>query len=489
MSLAGPLHQVLIRLNPLVVTFCASLVLSWVAGQGKLVNRDGILYLHIARTLVEEGYTEAAKYGDLTFLPMLIAALSYVVPIGYETLAKLLSALFMAGACLLMVDIVRRRVPDATWFAVLVVLAMPAYNQYRNEILREYGFWFFSMLGFWYAMRLQDRPGWREALSVQITFMLAALFRLEALSFLVAISCWQTWAAPVGERLRRVGMMIALPLAGGVALGLLIATGTITTPSRMAYYMTAANPLQKIEIFSVAAARMSDHVFSFAYSREEAGYILFFGLLSVIPMKFLNMMGVMLVPFAFQCARGKRRFASEWPSLAWGFGAFCLVLAGFVTHNMFLVGRYVSTLNLLAVPFIALGLSALSERFPRAKFLLLALVLVTIFANVVSTSARANHILEAGNWLRQHVDDKTRVGVENARIPYYAGWKMSRAPGYERKALAEELAAGRIDLAVFEFSRKETEIDAWLSQHHLVALQRFVGEKGDLVILAAREQR
>ena len=489
MSLTGLLQQALMRLNPLMTTFVASLMLSWISVQGRLVNRDGILYLDIARTLTEDGYAAAAKYGDLSFLPMLIAGLSYIVPLGYESVAKLLNALFMAGTCILMVDIVRRRVPEVTWFAVLVVLAMPAYNQYRNEILREYGFWFFSMLGFWYAMRINHRPSWREALTVQVTFMLAALFRLEALSFLVAISCWQAWAAPATERLRRAGMMITLPLAGGVVLGLLIATEMIPPPSRMVYYLTAVNPLHKIETFSAAAARMSEHVFTFTYSREEAGYILFFGLLSVIPMKFLNMMGVMLLPFAYQCSRAKRRFSIEWPPLAWAFGVFCLVLAGFVTHNMFLVGRYVSTLNLLAVPFITLGVATLCERFPRWKFVLLALIVITMFANVVSISARSAPIQEAGLWLKQNVDGSTRVGVENSRIAYYAGWKMSRARGYDRKALADELTAGRLDLAAFEIDRKETEIQTWLAQQRFVEIQRFVGTKGDAVILAAPEQR
>ena len=167
-------RNLLARLNPVYVTIALSLLLSWLAAHGRLVNRDGILYLDIARMIVEDGYAEAAKYGDLTFLPLLIAGLSYVLPLDYETIAKLLNAFFMAGACALLVAIVRRNAPEAAWFAVLVVLAMPAYNQYRNEILREYGFWFFSLLGFWYSMRGSERLGWQDALKIQAVLMLAA---------------------------------------------------------------------------------------------------------------------------------------------------------------------------------------------------------------------------------------------------------------------------------------------------------------------------
>ena len=153
-------------LGPVRAAFIGSLLLSFVAVQGHLVNRDGIHYLETARAFLEGGLSGEVNVGELAFLaflPTLIAALAFVTRVSLENTALILNALFMAGTCALLVGITRRRLPEAAWLACLVVLAMPAYNQYRNEILREYGFWFFSLLAFFLAMRWNDTQRWREA--------------------------------------------------------------------------------------------------------------------------------------------------------------------------------------------------------------------------------------------------------------------------------------------------------------------------------------
>ena len=110
-------------LGPVRAAFLASLLLSLVALQGHLVNRDGIYYLEKAGAILEYGLTagmafgkvsaELKRVGEWVFLPALIAAFSKVTGLGPETAAHLLNALFLAGSCALLVDWVRRRVPEA----------------------------------------------------------------------------------------------------------------------------------------------------------------------------------------------------------------------------------------------------------------------------------------------------------------------------------------------------------------------------------------
>ena len=476
--------------GPVRATFVVSLLLSWLAVQGRIVNRDGIYYLDTARTILEEGLGAVMRVGEWNFLPALVAAVSAATPLGLEAAAQTLNGLLLAGTCALLVDWVRRRAPEAAWFAVLAVLAMPAYNQYRNEILREYGFWFFSMLGFWLAMRWTERRGVKDLLWSQLAILTAALFRLEAAAFFLALMAWQMTLAVPGSRLRTTLVSVALPTGALVLGALLVLAGVIELPRRILYYLSAADPIQKTFTLSDAAARLSDKVLPYKYSREEAIYILSIGLLSIIPIKFLKMMGLLLVPFAYRFKDGGfRKILAPWQPLPWAFAVYVLVLAAFVTQQMFLVGRYVSILNLLAVPLVAVGFAQLAARHERWQPLFAALALAMVAANVVSLTPRQTQIIEAGNWLRQHAAADLRVGMENGRVAYYAGWKLARANYYERQALADELASGRLDLAAFEIDRKETETDAWLMQKRLVEMRRFVGPKGDMVILAAPAAR
>jgi len=475
--------------GPVGTAFISSLLLSWIALDGALINRDGILYVEVAQAMLEHGFALQRGGIDWQFLSLLMAGLSAAMGLAPETTGHLLNAFLLAGACSLLVAIVRRRQPEAAWVACLVVLAMPAYNGYRNELLREYGFWFFCMLAFWLAMRWEASGRWREAIVCQLALGIAALFRLEAVAFYPALMLWQAFGAPTGQRRQRVLMMGCVPLVGALLAVILFLTGVIAAPGRMIYYLDAANPLRTLQIIGEAAGRMSEYVFPSKYSREEAGYILFIGLLSVIPMKFLKMAGVFVVPLAYAfVAQPLRTVLSRWQPLPWAFLAYVLVLAAFVTHQFFLVGRYVSLLNLLAVPVAAAGLALLMERFPRWKALIVALALLTMAANVISFTPRKTHIVEAGRWLGANAHDAARVGVDNARLAYYAGWPASQAASLDRPALAQALASGRVDMVAIEAPRKDTGAEKWLEELRLKPVQRFANKAGDTVIVAVPAQ-
>ncbi|MBE7422482.1 MAG: glycosyltransferase family 39 protein [Zoogloeaceae bacterium] len=471
--------------GPVRAAFVGSLLLSWVALSGALINRDGIHYVEVARAMLEQGFALQRGGADWQFLSILMAGLSALTGMTPETSGHLLNALLLAGTCSLLVAIVRRRLPEAAWAACLVVLAMPAYNGYRNELLREYGFWFFCALSFWLAMRWEAAPRWREALACQLALGIAALFRLEAVAFYPALMLWQAFAAPAGQRVRRVIMLGCLPMIGAVLAAVLFGSGTVPQPARVSYYFEAANPVRTLQLLNEAGSRMSETVFKYKYSREEAGYILFFGLLSVIPMKFLKMAGVFVVPLAYAVlTHSIRAVLARWQPLPWAFLAYLLVLIAFVTHQFFLVGRYVSLLNLLAVPVAAAGFALLMQHFPRWRGVMVALALVTMAANVVSLSPKKTHIAEAGRWLGVNAPDSGRVGVDNARIAYYAGWRTSQAVSLDRAALGTALAQKRIDMVAVEAPRKDAETEVWLAEHRLQAVQRFANKAGDAVIVA-----
>jgi len=474
--------------GPVRAAFFGSLILSWLALlRGDLVNRDGVIYLDAARTILEQGLAAVGQLNPVWMaFSTLVAGIAALTGLKPEAAAHLLNALFLAGACGLLVAVTRRRMPEAAWAACLVALAMPAYNGYRDMVLREFGFWFFCLLALWLAMRWEDAPRWREAIACQAVLALAAFFRLEAIAFYPALMLWQLFAAPSGQRLRRAFMIGGIPFTLSLLGAVLIAGGQIPLPGRLAYYLEAVSPAHKLQAIHDAAQRMSEAVLKHKYSREEAGYILVFGLLSVIPVKFVKMAGVFVVPLAYPLlAQPLRAFLARWRPLGWLFLAHAVVLAFFVTHEFFLVGRYVALLHLLAVPIAAVGVALLWQRFPRWRAAIAALALLTMAANVVSLSPPKTHIVEAGRWLAEHASDPRRVGTDNVRIVYYAGWKSGDAQVLDRAGLGKALAEHGLDLVAIEATRKDADAEDWLRQNGLVSLQRFTNKEGGSVIVAA----
>lgn len=475
-------------LGPVRAAFLGSLLLSLVAlVRGDLVNRDGVIYLDAARTLLEQG---PAAIGQLNPVWMafssLVAGIAAITGLSPENAAHALNALLLAGSCGLLVAITRRRLPEAAWAACLVALAMPAYNGYRDMVLREFGFWFFCLLALWLAMRWEESPRWREAIACQAALALAACFRLEAIAFYPALMLWQLFSAPAGRRLRLAFMIGGIPFALSLLGAACVAAGILPLPGRLAYYLEAASPAHKLQAIHDAAQRMSESVLKHKYSREEAGYILLFGLLTIIPVKFVKLAGVFVVPLAYPLlTQPLRAFLARWQPLAWLFLVHAVVLTFFVTYEFFLVGRYVALLNLLAVPVAAAGLSLLWQRFPRWRVLVAALALLTLAANVISLSPPKTHIVDAGRWLGAHAREPARVGADNVRIVYYAGWKNGDAVVQDLPGLAKALAEGRLDLVAIEAARKDTEAEGWLGANGLIPLQRFTNKEGRSVIVAA----
>lgn len=482
---AGRLAPLVGRVRPARAAFAGSTLLSVLAiVTGGTLNRDGMLYVDAARMFLADGLAATHAVFGWPFLPVLMAAVSQLTGLGLENAGYLLNVLFMAGACALLVACSARLLPEAAWPICLALLAIPGLNDYRHEVLREYGCWFFVMLSFWLALRWSERPRWRSVLPVHAALVAAALFRPEALALFPALILWQASDAPAAERWRRLAMIGALPVAGLATLVAMSAADTL--PGRLAADLGHFSP----ERF-LAKARQLEQVLP-EYARGQAATILFFGSLAIIPVKFVKMMGVFNLPLLFPCAEpGEFRAAIGRARLfAWAFLAHLLVLMVFVTDLHFLAGRYMAALLLFVVPFAGYGLWRLFERFPRWRAPVVLVSILIALSNVVSTSPGKHHFVAAGQWLAANAQDSPRVYVESARSAYYAGWRFSARPAPEvRRQLTEGLRRGDYDLVVLEVSRKEAAIAPWLAASGLREIVRFTHPNRDAVVIAEPQPR
>lgn len=467
-------------LTPVRTAFVGSLLLSLLARSGGMINRDGMLYVDTARTFLDGGFGAAREVFSWPFLSILMAAVAQLTGLGLENAGYLLNALFMAGACALLVACGGRQFPDAAWSICLVTLAIPGLNEYRNELLREYGCWFFIVLAFWLALRWSERPRWLTALPVHFSLGAAALFRPEALALFPAFVAWQLFDAPSGEKWRRVLMIAGPPLLGLIAFLAYYLSGQISSGNRLVGELGRFNP-----------AKFDDKARAFAvildeYARDQARTILFFGSLAIIPVKFVNKIGIFIVPLLFFLVSSHARAAiARYPLFAWGFFAHLLVLTVFVTDLHFLAGRYVGLLYLLSAPLTGVGLWLLMQRYPRWRMIMIAAAVLIMIANVVSLSPGKTQYVQAGAWLAANAGESPRVYIESGRTAYYAGWqRIKEQPAKNRSALSEAVAQGKYDLLVLEVSRKEPAIEPWLESTGLQVVQRFVNVNQDAVIIA-----
>lgn len=466
-------------LTPVRTTFFISLMLSLVAWLGTTVNRDGMLYVQTAHAFLEGGFTAARMVFNWPFLPIAMALLSNITGLSPETAGYLLNACFMAGVCALMVSCVAQKQPTLAWTASVVVLAIPGLNEYRNELLREFGCWFFIMLSFWLATKWEARLTWTKALIIQTVLLISALFRPETLALFPALVAWQWFSSPKPQRLRRCMMLGTLPLLGSFVLLALYLDGTFSASNRL------ASDLARIsgERFDAKAELLANGLI--VYAHENTRTILFFGSLSLIPEQLFVKFGIFLIPLIFLFARREQGAVLKWhPLFAWAITAHLLVLAIFVLDLQFLAGRYVGPILLFSVPFVTAGMYGLLQAFPNKHIAIIGLALLMALSNVISTSPGKTHLVDAGHWLKANIADPSTVYIDSHRTAYHAEWlKIQTMKRADRIHIEEAIRNGPYTTFVLEVSRNDVDAEQWISSLPLHITRTFPHPNGDRILI------
>lgn len=467
---------------PVWLAFFGSLLLSLIAVMGTAtVGRDAALYIDVAQQVTEQGPDVAWAAFDWPWFSLLLAATHSILRLPLELSAYLWCGLFFAGTSALMVDCVRQRSPDITRWACLVMLAMPAVNAFRNDIIRECGFWFFCTLALWLALRWHARGGWLRAAFIHMAIVAAALFRLEALLLIPALALWQLPGLWSSSRRLSFFQFSLLPV-----LGLLVVSVTgVLLSARVVLYLDMIEPHGVFASFQMLCDQFANSLIN-KYSQDEAGRIIFFGILATMTITFVKLMGPFAVPFILRRNWGVLGiYWRDYRPFAWAALLYLVVLVLFFIKQQFMNARYMSFLNLLFVPVLAMGLAAFAREFPRLGKGLVVLALLVMLSNVISTGAGKTHYIEAGRWMSAHVESDAPTYFTDGRISYYAG------RGYVMPVLTQEEAispahAGDYRYFVIEAKVDEPWLNEWLAAHKLRILEHFANRKGATVVVIGR---
>lgn len=467
---------------PVWLAFFGSLLLSLIAVMGTAtVGRDAALYIDVAQQVTEQGPDVAWAAFDWPWFSLLLAATHSILRLPLELSAYLWCGLFFAGTSALMVDCVRQRSPDITRWACLVMLAMPAVNAFRNDIIRECGFWFFCTLALWLALRWHARGGWLRAAFIHMAIVAAALFRLEALLLIPALALWQLPGLWSSSRRLSFFQFSLLPV-----LGLLVVSVTgVLLSARVVLYLDMIEPRGVFASFQMLCDQFANSLIN-KYSQDEAGRIIFFGILATMTITFVKLMGPFAVPFILRRNWGVLGiYWRDYRPFAWAALLYLVVLVLFFIKQQFMNARYMSFLNLLFVPVLAMGLAAFAREFPRLGKGLVVLALLVMLSNVISTGAGKTHYIEAGRWMSAHVESDAPTYFTDGRISYYAG------RGYVMPVLTQEEAispahAGDYRYFVIEAKGDEPWLNEWLAAHKLRILEHFANRKGATVVVIGR---
>lgn len=468
--------------TPTSATFIASALLSLIAIATGNLNRDGMLYVETARAFLDGGIDAATTVFSWPFFAILMGGLAKLTGLPPELAGHFLNILFMAGASAFLVNMVDRNDRKLAWLCGLIILSLPGLNQYRNELIREYGCWFFVMLAFWTARDWPEKPNWWRCIAIQLSMLVAALFRPEALAFFASIVLWQHFQPASTPSWRRTLMLAGLPAIGFIAILVTHFSGALPATSRI------SNEIGRFDFsrFDETARGMSQ-AFNF-YARDvaqTAHTILFFGSLAIIPWKLIGKFGLYILPLIFLFRLPERQISfRKYRLFLFAIATHLLVLSVFVLQQQFISGRYYGPLLIFSVPFVAIGLNHLLTQHPKWQWPVIMLCVVLAMSNVVALKAGKQRFSNAGHWLSTQITDGPRIYLESARTAHYAGWKFStRTRSLDRDKLLEEIKNNNFDVVVLETSHDDASIGDWISLAGLQEVRRFTDDNGDAIVI------
>lgn len=478
--------NVLARIGPFWTVFLGSLLLSVVAVWGKITpNNDGMLYVEAALLFQAGGLATATQVYDWVFLSVLIGLLANFTGLATETAAYLLSAFLLASLGAVLVGVTRELSPQAAWAAVVVVLVLPALNNYRDFIIREHGSWLFSLLAIWLMIRWARHRRWTLAVGSQLLLVIAALFRPESLAFLAVPFLWLVWQVRSREDLRQLAQFAVLPVIGAGALIVLIVATDLGIAAKVLRQLSAIDLPAQVLKFQLASERVWPQLSDYLRGRD-AERVLFFGLLALIPIKFVTNLGVLALPMLRPTMWQSRLL--EWRTaapLAWAFALYAVVLAALVLDIFFMQARFVALLNIFAVPVLAVALHRLWQDWPRFRWVVLTIATVAALANVISTTPKHLRYLDTVTWLSAQQIDPTQVYFDEPAIGYLVGVGRSNnaSPGFRgaRVLLEEAIAEDRFELYVLTGKAGDDELLAWGETNGLTLLAEFSDQRRDRV--------
>jgi hypothetical protein len=471
---------------PAICALSGSLLLSLIAIYfNPILARDSTLYVDIAGAFVSEGFANPTGRFDWPWLAVMIAVIHNVTGFTLIVSGHLLMATLMAGTCALLTRATQLLNPAAAWWGCLASLSLPAFNAYRDSILREPGFWMFSALSLLAVGLWAKHPGrdWRYLALTALSIIAAMLFRLEAVFLFGALTLTVMYGYVSSSSRRKIFWLLG---ACGLLLLLFVVTYSMIFDAiqneRVNYYLQLLNPGAVLTRLEASASVLAENILQ-KYSHDDATLILIFGFTGVILWNSAKLLGPYVITLAF-AGRGliERPVTSMSVFVLCAIGLYLLVLLIFFTQQGFMIDRYTALIHILAMPLIALSAWQFSERYPIAGKILAAIAILVALSNVVSLSDKRTHYFPAAEWIERNIPVDSRTYYADGRISFYAGRGYQISGQNEKDALGAQF--GNYDYFVLESAHDSELLKLRIEADELKLLARFSnGGRRQLIIL------
>ncbi len=439
------------------IAVLGSLLISlWSLYADGIINNDGVEYVHAASQILEGNWEDAVRLFKWPFYPFLLALGSNLSGFDPEIVAYAVNSIFyvvmVAAFIALCVEYGGdRRVVIA---AVSIILLLPSLNNIRSYVIRDPGYLAFYLVALLYFTQFYKAPTISRGIVGMACLVLATLFRVEGLAFLVFTPFL------LFSKKSRHPMVIFLVLLSLIGVVFVFGWWAFQPTRTLGYDSIFHQPVDVIQsawtqITEATNARI-DTISRELLSRHSSDYattvLIIIGLIIVV----LETFGMLTVIHAGLIVYGLRqkilfpivRLRKLWLVIC---VINLVVLTVYIFTHWIVAPRYPMALTLtllIASPFALAQLwQKWSEKTVRQGrrwiFPTVVVLLLLMGINGLDLTTRKEHLKQAGLWLKQNAPQNASIYTNDKILGYYTGREpdVGEYRGYSHGLLSQVYAS------------------------------------------------
>jgi hypothetical protein len=469
--------------------------------RASVINPDGICYLQSAATFGSANWHEALHVcgqAQWPFYSLLIYGLSALTHISFVSAAFVLNGVFSLISVLAFIYLVKllNGNKQVLWFAAIAILLMHEFNSVREYVIRDHGFWAFYLVSVVALIRYLRAPLVRDALFWNVSLLLATLFRVEGVLFLLLMPF--VVFVNDGARLRQFLQLNLLTIiGGGIALLYVVMTRhpehDVSRFSELQFQLS--HGLQIIsQNFHDKSAALAQAVLN-DYSQRDAGMILGLMLLVWYGISIVtNLSIIYAIVAAYAFSQKLVKLDKPAKTAITGYVLInILITAPFLVEYMFLSKRYLIALSLLLLLWVPFGFAAIWERRSRLTILTAGVVLVSALGGIIDFGYSKSYIRDAGLWLAQNAPASAEIYSNDFQVMYYSD-HFGNSIFTKKDAYADlnTLADGKwkqYDYLAVHITKQALPTTQVIQAMHLTPTKIFANRRGDAIVIYEKQQR
>jgi len=402
-----------------------------------IINLDGILYMNMAEAYLQGGLAETVKLFNWPFYSILIAYTNQLTSLPLEASAYLLNALLFALMLDTLLLISNKLLLNAQQLviAALLLICFQSFNEYRDFIIRDFGYWAFCSLTLYRFILFLEKPTISNATLWQLVAVTAVLFRIEGVVILLGLPLYLF----IYHHSPKSAIKQSLKLNYIFIVAFLLASGfAIKTPEISAAFgkvMTITdyvNPIVFLETFMEKTSVLEAQVLN-GYSAKYSTLILSSGLIFMLVYKLVKAVSFgYLGLYLIDCWQRKNIAITPYRNLILYFAILNLIILVFyLFHEYFMSRRYTMvmliSLILLMLPRLTHTIVQAWSSRNKALLVVISLILLVSLVDGITSSRSKAYIKDTAIWASNNLPENSSVITDDKIIQYYYNSLPSKA--------------------------------------------------------------